>query len=89
MAYNIEVNFSDDTHMKSGIFCAFFHDTIWNVIPILHCPFKDLWEVYLYSHKQLDMYLPLHTHTYIVITYIYLNLKTSKINFLLVYYLYF
>lgn len=41
MAYNIEVNYSDDTHMKSGIFYPLFHYTIWNLIPILHCPFKD------------------------------------------------
>lgn len=40
MAYNVEVNYSDVAHMKSGIFYALFHDTIWNLILILHCPFK-------------------------------------------------
>lgn len=34
MAYNIELNYSNDTHMKSSIFYALFHDTSWNLVPI-------------------------------------------------------
>lgn len=70
MVYNIEVNYSDDSHMKSGIFYAVFNDTIWNLIPVLHCPFKGIGKVKIYPLKNLD----LHLHTFIVITYIYLNI---------------
>lgn len=45
MAYNMEINYSDDSHKKSGIFYALSPDTIWNLIPILHCPFKDMRKV--------------------------------------------
>lgn len=45
MAYNIEVSYSDDTHVKSGILYTLFHDTIWLLIPILLCPFKDMRKV--------------------------------------------
>lgn len=69
MTYSTAVNYSDDTHMKSGIFYTRFQDTIWNVIPILHCPFKDMKEV------KMSYLLLLYTHAYIVCTYIYLNIK--------------
>lgn len=70
MASNIEVNYSDDTHMKSGVFHTLFHGAIWNLIPILHCPFKDMREVKIYLLKHLDIYLricPLQSHILIYI----------------------
>lgn len=64
------MNYSDDTHKESGIFYTLFQDTIWSVIPVLYCPFKDMREVKmsytLISHLCLThLYINARTHTYI------------------------
>jgi len=55
--------------MKIEMFYTLFQDTIWNVIPMLHCPFKDKKKV------KMSYIIHFHTHTKIVCTYIYFKYK--------------
>lgn len=78
------MNYSDDTHKESGIFYALFQDTIWSVIPVLYCPFKDMREVKmsytLISYITLMSYTLIHTraHTHIYINRMHIHLFKYK-----------
>lgn len=63
----MEANYSGGTHTKS-IFWTLFQDTIWNIIPILHCTFKDMKEIKI--SYLIHLYTYTHIYAYIAHTYI-------------------